>query len=121
MNITWQYKQNHFTGDGENDARIYTARHNHKLRCVVSGPGIGKNTPEAQWHLSISLPERGPNQEEIDSAIAEFIPEDIQMDAFKHGVIRTINSARRPALHFHQHTGEDKSYALPYVRPQDRT
>ena len=65
MNITWQYKQNHFIGDGENDARIYTARHNHKLRCVVSGPGIGQNTQKHNGTSPSASPNATPTKKKL--------------------------------------------------------
>lgn len=111
--IFWQYERNNFAGGI--DTRIFTARHDRKLRCIVSGPTIGQNSPNAEWHLSLSHPDREPTPEEIDSAIATHVPEDVPLNFLENAVLRTINDAK-PALHYHEATKD--SYGTPYTRSQ---
>ena len=111
--IFWQYERNNFAGSI--DTRIFTARHDRKLRCIVSGPTIGQNSPNEEWHLSLSHPDREPTPEEIDSAIATHVPEDVPMNFLENAVLKTINGAK-PALHYHEATKD--SYGTPYTRPK---
>lgn len=73
----WQYERNNLQ-EGI-DTRIFTARHDRKLRCVLSGPTVGQNAPGEEWHLSLSHPDREPTPEEIDSAINTHVPAQIPM------------------------------------------
>lgn len=110
--IFWQYERNNFQGGI--DTRIFTARHDRKLRCVVSGPTVGQNAPDDEWHLSLSHPNREPTPGEIDSAIATHVPAQVPMTYLENVVLRTIDNGK-PALHFHEATN-DSSSSAPYVR-----
>lgn len=117
MDITWQYVGSRF--DTGEDVKTYKAWHDNKLTCTISGPDIGLNNPSEEWHLAISHPHREPTPEEIRSAINEHIPADVPMRYLKDAVLKTIGK-RKPALHFHQDTGEN-NFGEPFTRTVSTT
>ena len=102
MNIVWQYDRIETILGTE--VRTYHARHDRKLRCIISGPEVGLNFPEDPWHISFSHPDRDPSTEEIDSAIMEFLPAGI--DLVQLPLTESPVVGRKPALHFCADTDE---------------
>lgn len=115
MTITWQYDETLKINNTE--VKKYHAQHDRHLICLISGPSIGLNHPDDHWRISFKHPSRTPLSQEIESAIEEFIPSEIQLLSLPGAVTRT--DGIEPAIHYAQ-ASPDSQLGEPYFRPHHK-